>query len=138
MSDSPIREPTQEQWMQIQAALFAGRKIQAIKAYREATGVGLKEAKDAMEAYEVRLRQEHPDRFTAAPKSGCMGVILLAVLAAAVAAYGWRVSSTFISRGLSVVEAPLIRSQPNATGAMPIQARSPQSHGFAPGLICPS
>lgn len=30
----------------------AGRKIDAIKAYREATGVGLKEAKDAVEAME--------------------------------------------------------------------------------------
>ncbi|MEV1287657.1 ribosomal protein L7/L12 [Micromonospora sp. NPDC049679] len=29
--------------------LRAGRKIQAIKAYRAATGVGLKEAKDAVE-----------------------------------------------------------------------------------------
>ena len=30
--------------------LAAGRKIQAIKEYRAATGVGLKEAKDAVEA----------------------------------------------------------------------------------------
>jgi ribosomal protein L7/L12 len=29
--------------------LDAGNKIQAIKAYREATGAGLKEAKDAVE-----------------------------------------------------------------------------------------
>jgi len=28
-----------------------GRKIEAIKAYREATGAGLKDAKDAVEAY---------------------------------------------------------------------------------------
>ena len=28
-----------------------GRKIEAIKVYREETGVGLKEAKDAVEAY---------------------------------------------------------------------------------------
>ncbi|MDA1360126.1 ribosomal protein L7/L12 [Glycomyces luteolus] len=30
-----------------------GRKIQAIKAYREITGVGLKEAKDAVERMEA-------------------------------------------------------------------------------------
>ena len=70
-------EPTQDQWMAIQADLFAGRKIQAIKTYREASGLGLKEAKDAMEAYEARLRQEHPDRFTAAPSKGCVSTILL-------------------------------------------------------------
>jgi ribosomal protein L7/L12 len=36
--------------------LVAGRKIAAIKAYREATGAGLREAKDAVEAYERRGR----------------------------------------------------------------------------------
>jgi ribosomal protein L7/L12 len=34
--------------------LAAGRKIEAIKVYREATGVGLKDAKDAVEALEAR------------------------------------------------------------------------------------
>lgn len=33
-----------------------GQKIQAIKLYRERTGVGLKEAKDAVEALEIRSR----------------------------------------------------------------------------------
>jgi large subunit ribosomal protein L7/L12 len=33
-------------------AINAGNKIQAIKAYRERTGLGLKEAKDAVEALE--------------------------------------------------------------------------------------
>ena len=34
---------------QVTAFLRDGKKIQAIKAYREATGAGLKEAKDAVE-----------------------------------------------------------------------------------------
>jgi len=33
----------------IQAALDSGNKIEAIKLYREMTGLGLKEAKDAVE-----------------------------------------------------------------------------------------
>jgi len=33
-----------------------GRKIEAIKRYREQTNVGLKEAKDAVEAYEKRMK----------------------------------------------------------------------------------
>ena len=37
---------------QIKALLFQGNKIAAIKIYREGTGVGLKEAKDAVEAIE--------------------------------------------------------------------------------------
>ena len=69
-------EPTEQQWMEIQAALFAGHKIQAIKLYRVAAGVGLKEAKDAMEAYETKLRTEAPDRFTAGSSRGCASMIL--------------------------------------------------------------
>ena len=36
--------------------LTSGRKINAIKLHRERTGVGLKEAHDAIEAYERRHR----------------------------------------------------------------------------------
>lgn len=36
------------------AALQDGRKIEAIKCYREATGVGLKEAKDVIEEVQRR------------------------------------------------------------------------------------
>ncbi len=37
---------------QVAEALWQGRKIEAIKIYRQATGVGLKEAKEAVEAME--------------------------------------------------------------------------------------
>jgi large subunit ribosomal protein L7/L12 len=38
-------------WMaEVQGLTASGNKIQAIKVYREHTGVGLKEAKDAVEA----------------------------------------------------------------------------------------
>ncbi|MEY9895612.1 ribosomal protein L7/L12 [Catenulispora sp. MAP5-51] len=40
----------------IRALIQAGKKIQAIKAYREVTGQGLKEAKDAVEAMERNMR----------------------------------------------------------------------------------
>ena len=39
---------------QVQNLCRAGNKIQAIKHYREATGVGLKEAKDAVEEFQRR------------------------------------------------------------------------------------
>jgi len=71
-------EPTKEQWREIQQHIFAGRAIQAIKLYREATGGGLKESKDAMDAYAERLRRERPEHFSVgAPKKGCAGMILL-------------------------------------------------------------
>lgn len=44
----------------IKAALFAGNKIQAIKLYREQTGLGLKEAKDAVEKLETELHLSSP------------------------------------------------------------------------------
>ena len=40
----------------VRATLLAGNKIEAIKLYRRATGVGLKEAKDAVDAAERELR----------------------------------------------------------------------------------
>ena len=51
----------------------AGKKIEAIKVYREIHGVGLAEAKDAVET----LAAEHG---IAAQGSGCAGVVLLAAL----------------------------------------------------------
>jgi hypothetical protein len=41
---------------EIAAAIRSGRKIEAIKLYRQAHGVGLKEAKDAVDAYEAATR----------------------------------------------------------------------------------
>ena len=44
-----MTEPTNEQWAAIREEVAAGRMIGAIKLYREATGAGLKEAKDAVD-----------------------------------------------------------------------------------------
>ena len=67
-----------QQRQAIEAAIFAGNKIEAMKLYREATGVGLAEAKEAVEAMEASLRQRHPEKFTASQKRGCMGVLVCA------------------------------------------------------------
>jgi ribosomal protein L7/L12 len=63
-------------WQPIDDEIYAGKKIQAIKLYREASGVGLKEAKDAVEERQRELEKESPGRF--AQKSGCMSILLLA------------------------------------------------------------
>jgi ribosomal protein L7/L12 len=68
---------------QIEAALFGGRKIEAIRLYREATGKGLLEAKNGVEALEAQLRANSPERFHAelmqepGRSSGCMSMLLL-------------------------------------------------------------
>ncbi len=74
---------------QVDGELFAGRKIHAIKLYREATDVGLREAKDAVDAREAELRASAPERFTARAKGGCMTMLALIVVPALFTAM-WR------------------------------------------------
>lgn len=76
---------TPEQLEQIHNELFAGRKISAIKIYREATHIRLKEAKEAIEAMARDLYQRSPGRFTRDPnaKRGCGTAMLFFVVAAA-------------------------------------------------------
>ncbi len=53
-SSTPVERPElpPEALAEVRAALAAGNKIEAIKLYREHTGLGLKEAKDAVDAME--------------------------------------------------------------------------------------
>ena len=78
-------ELTDDQKQEILEYLVKGQKIEAIKVYREATGAGLKEAKDVIDAWDRKLRAEHPDQMPAA-KSGCGAVVLGAILILAAAA----------------------------------------------------
>lgn len=67
---------------QIGEMLAKGQKIAAIKLYREATGTGLKEAKDAIDA--LAAKHNIPSA------GGCAGTILCAVgLAALLLALVW-------------------------------------------------
>jgi len=66
--------------MQIAALLRQGKKIQAIKLYRERMGVGLKEAKDAVETFAAEQHIVVPSG------SGCLGVVLLFVILTSLAA----------------------------------------------------
>jgi len=82
-------EHSSEDAEQIVEAIYAGRKIEAIKLYREQSGKGLKEAKEFVEALEARLRRETPDKFKKpAGKSGCLVVLVLLVPAACATVYG--------------------------------------------------
>jgi hypothetical protein len=64
----------------IKKALFEGRKIEAIKLYREATNVGLAEAKDAVDKLEQELRTSSPQSFASTATSpagkGCLGTVM--------------------------------------------------------------
>ena len=57
---------------EVATLLEQGQKIEAIKRYRERTGVGLKEAKDAVE------RMAERRGLATSQEAGCFGVVLLA------------------------------------------------------------
>ncbi len=81
-------------WQAVDAALFAGRKIEAIKRHRERAGLGLKEAKDVVEARERELRERVPNRFASPPgRGGCVGllamVLVLTVATAWLLGHAW-------------------------------------------------
>ena len=67
------QELNDQQWQEIEEHLFAGRKIQAIKLFREYAGVDLKAAKDTLDEHEAELRKQSPEKFKFAAKSGCVG-----------------------------------------------------------------
>jgi len=79
---------TKEQIDAINDAVFAGRKIQAIRLYRAATRLGLKEAKEFIDALESRLREESPELFREPQAAGCSrnAALLIAATAAVYAA----------------------------------------------------
>jgi hypothetical protein len=71
-----VPEPSEDQWKAIESHLLSGHKIQAIKVYREMTGVGLAEAKEAVEA---RHRQLDPAAAELSGKAkGCVTVLCVA------------------------------------------------------------
>ena len=61
----------------IKEAIFRGEKISAIKLYREATGLGLAEAKEAVERLEAGLRSSSPFDFRKEQSRGCLGIVLI-------------------------------------------------------------
>ena len=61
------------------ALLRAGRKIEAIKSLRERTGLGLKEAKDAVDLLERQLGLEPASALSASAKSLLFWIVLIIV-----------------------------------------------------------
>ncbi len=64
---------------EVEMLLTQGKKIQAIKLYREQTGLGLREAKDAIDLIEQTLLVRGPGSYQAQPGDPDTGSILPAV-----------------------------------------------------------
>lgn len=91
----PTTGMTPERMNAIVSAISRGQKIEAIKLYREATGLGLAESKDAVEAMEIQPPSSSPvnpgqlvpEGRTPLPqwdpfeekKKGCLGVVALLI-----------------------------------------------------------
>jgi len=58
---------------EITSLIYEGKKIQAIKAYRNATFKGLKESKDFVDRLSMELYEKNPARFRVEPSksAGC-------------------------------------------------------------------
>jgi ribosomal protein L7/L12 len=69
-------ELTDAQMNAILDSLFADRKLEAIKLYREATGLNLLESKNFIEKLQASLKEKQPHHFQAESKTGCLGVVL--------------------------------------------------------------
>ncbi|HKQ36504.1 MAG TPA: hypothetical protein VJ063_00420 [Verrucomicrobiae bacterium] len=66
---------------QVQAAIFDGNKIEAIRIYRQDTGSSLSDAKDAVEKLEAEWRGSSPEKFKApARRRGCGGCLALVIV----------------------------------------------------------
>lgn len=78
--------PTPEQMNAINEAIFAGRKIEAIKLYRSATGHDLKDSKEFVEKLAAELYQQHPERFSVSPLESSATTIRIGFVIAIVVA----------------------------------------------------
>ncbi len=78
------QKPNPELPADVMEALHSGQTILAIKRLRAATGMGLKEAKDAVDAY----ANSHPNLAPPKPTGSGLSVII-ALAALALGAYLW-------------------------------------------------
>ena len=83
----PPRAPASPLPPDVHAALQRGNKIEAIRLLREHTGLGLKEAKDAVEASGVRATAQSDRAPGEMPPAAGAGRWLIAIAAAALVAY---------------------------------------------------
>lgn len=62
---------------EITHAIYNGRKLEAVKIYKESSGKSLREAKTFVENLTTELKAASPEKFGTPSTSGCAGLILL-------------------------------------------------------------
>lgn len=71
---------TDTQIKSIHEVLKSGKKIEAIKLYRNFTGLGLTEAKGFIDELHASLQSEYPEQFPQTQATGCLVIFILASL----------------------------------------------------------
>ncbi len=62
----------------VKESILAGKKIEAIKTYRESSGKGLKDSKEVIEAITENLRKDHPE--LQIKQAGCASVVIIGLV----------------------------------------------------------
>jgi hypothetical protein len=73
------RELSPDEVDRVTAAIYAGRRIEAIRLYRVASGDDLSAAVQVVEGIEARLRAESPEKFAAVSRSALGGIVFAVV-----------------------------------------------------------
>ncbi|MEX2113798.1 MAG: hypothetical protein WD845_11470 [Pirellulales bacterium] len=106
-------------------ALYAGRRIEAIKIYRQATSNDLKSAKTFIDELGARLRVESPEHFAAPSGRGCGTA--LALLAAMIILVGGGVALLMAIFSPGQQGAPPVAAAAPAANAGRMQPMGPQN-----------
>ena len=86
MADKPPRQYLEDVPTELQDLLYKGLKIEAIKLARQKTDLGLKEAKDKVEAVEAQMRARFPGALPEPRTLGCgTALLVLGIVAVLVA-----------------------------------------------------
>ena len=89
----------------VREALFRGQKILAIRLYRESTGMGLAEAKRAVEKMEAELRSTSPEQFVVTSSGkGCFGmaVMICVMVVGGILWLAWKYASNETANDLRI------------------------------------
>lgn len=75
-----FKELSEEQKLQLSDILYSGSKIEAIKYYREISGLGLKESKEYIDSFNEQLRQSNPHKFRNLQNGGCGSTVAICLM----------------------------------------------------------
>ena len=74
-----MSELNDSQMEDLKKLLAEGRKLEAIKCYREFTGSGLKESKEWVDRLQADQVKDQPELYQNRSSGGCFGLVLIAL-----------------------------------------------------------